>query len=311
MRVFVAGGTGAVGRFLIPALIADGHEVTAGTRSAAKAADLAAAGAKPVVMDGLDRDAVLAAVGDAAPDVVVHQMTSLGTTKDFRRFDQEFAVTNELRTRGTDYLLEAARLAGTRRFVAQSFTGFTNEYSGTPVKTEDDPLNPDPPASARQTLAAIRHVDETVPDAVPEGIVLRYGLFYGHGASNGTLAALRAGKFPLIGDGAGIWSFCEVTDAAAAAAAAVTRGARGIYNIVDDDPAPAAEWVPFLARCVGAEPPQRVSAEVGRELAGEFLVAQMTVARGSSNAKAKRELGWAPRYASWREGFPEWTKWTG
>jgi nucleoside-diphosphate-sugar epimerase len=311
MRVFVAGGTGAVGRFLIPALIADGHEVTASTRSAAKAADLAAAGAKPVVMDGLDRDAVLAAVGDAAPDVVVHQMTSLGTTKDFRRFDQEFAVTNELRTRGTDYLLEAARLAGTRRFVAQSFTGFTNEYSGTPVKTEDDPLNPDPPASARQTLAAIRHVDETVPDAVPEGIVLRYGLFYGHGASNGTLAALRAGKFPLIGDGAGIWSFCEVTDAAAAAAAAVTRGARGIYNIVDDDPAPAAEWVPFLARCVGAEPPQRVSTEVGRELAGEFLVAQMTVARGSSNAKAKRELGWAPRYASWREGFPEWTKWTG
>jgi nucleoside-diphosphate-sugar epimerase len=308
MRVFVAGGTGAIGRYLIPALITDGHEVTASTRSAGKTADLAAAGAKPVVVDGLDRDAVLGAVRDAAPEVVVHQMTSLGTTKDFRRFDEEFAVTNELRTRGTDYLLEAARLAGTRRFIAQSFTGFTNEYSGALVKTEDDPVNPDPPASARKTLAAIRHVDETVPGAVPEGIVLRYGLFYGHGASNGTLSAVRAGKFPLIGDGAGIWSFCEITDAAAATVAAVTRGARGIYNIVDDDPAPAAEWVPFLARCLGVETPQRISPALGRELAGEFLVAQMTVARGSSNAKAKRELGWAPRYASWREGFPEWTK---
>jgi 2-alkyl-3-oxoalkanoate reductase len=311
MRVFVAGGTGAIGRYLIPALIADGHEVTASTRSPAKVVDLAAVGAKPVVVDGLDRDAVLAAVGAVAPEVVLHQMTSLGTTKDFRRFDQEFAVTNELRTRGTNYLLEAARRAGTRRYIAQSFTGFTNEYAGSPVKTEDDPLNPNPPASARQTLAAIRHVDETVPDAVPEGVVLRYGLFYGHGASNGTLGAVRAGKFPLIGDGAGIWSFCEVTDAAAATVAAVTRGAPGIYNIVDDDPAPAAEWVPFLAQCLGVGSPQRISVSLGRELAGEFLVAQMTVARGSSNAKAKRELGWAPRYASWREGFPEWAKQAG
>ncbi|HJY94666.1 MAG TPA: NAD-dependent epimerase/dehydratase family protein, partial [Streptosporangiaceae bacterium] len=218
MRVFVAGGTGAIGRYLIPALIADGHQVTATTRSAGKSADLAAVGAVPVVMDGLDRDAVLAAVQKAEPEVIAHQMTSLGITKDFRRFDQEFAVTNELRTRGTDYLLEAARLAGTRRFIAQSFTGFTNEYAGTPVKTEDDPLNPDPPASARQTLAAIRYVDETVPGGVPEGIVLRFGLFYGHGASNGTLSAVRAGKFPVIGGGTGIWSFCEITDAAAAAA---------------------------------------------------------------------------------------------
>src|SRR5215469_4625071 len=162
MRVFVAGGTGAIGRYLIPALIEDGHQVTASTRSAGKSADLAAAGAAPVVMDGLDRDAILAAVQKAAPEVIVHQMTSLGITKDFRKFDQEFAVTNELRIRGTDHLLEAARLAGTRRFIAQSFTGFTNEYAGAPVKTEDDPINPDPPASARQTLAAIRHVDETV-----------------------------------------------------------------------------------------------------------------------------------------------------
>jgi len=306
MRVFVAGGTGAIGRHLIPALIADGHQVTASTRSAGKSAELAAAGAVPVVMDGLDRDAVLAAVQEAAPEVIAHQMTSLGITKDFRSFDEEFAVTNELRTRGTDYLLEAARLGGTRRLIAQSFTGFTNEYAGTPVKTEDDPLNTDPPASARQTLAAIRHVDETVPGGVPEGIVLRYGLFYGHGAANGTLGAVRAGKLPLIGGGTGIWSFCEITDAAAATAAAVTRGAPGIYNIVDDEPARAAEWVPFLARCLGAEAPQEIPASLGRQLAGEFLTAQMTIARGSSNAKAKRELGWAPRYATWREGFPEW-----
>jgi 2-alkyl-3-oxoalkanoate reductase len=209
MRVFVAGGSGAIGRHLIPALIADGHEVTASTRSTGKSADLAAAGAVPVVMDGLDREAVLAAVRKAAPEVILHQMTSLGITKDFRRFDEEFAVTNELRTRGTDYLLEAARLAGTRRFIAQSFTGFTNQYAGTLVKTEDDPLNPDPPASARQTLAAIRYVDETVPEQAPEGVVLRYGLCYGHGASNGTLSAVQAGRFPVIGGGTGIWSFCE------------------------------------------------------------------------------------------------------
>jgi 2-alkyl-3-oxoalkanoate reductase len=306
MRVFVAGGTGAVGRHLIPALVADGHQVTASTRSPGKSADLAAGGAAPVVMDGLDRDAVLAAVQKAAPEVIVNQMTSLGATKDFRRFDEEFAVTNELRTRGTDYLLEAARLTGSRRFIAQSFTGFTNAYAGSLVKSEDDPLNPDPPASARQAMAAIRHVDETVPGGAPEGIVLRYGLFYGHGASNGTLGAVRAGKFPVIGGGTGIWSFCEVTDAASATRAAVTRGAPGLYNIVDDEPAPAAEWVPFLARCLGAPAPQEIPASLGREVAGEYLTAQMTVGRGSSNAKAKRELGWAPHYTSWREGFPEW-----
>lgn len=308
MRVFVAGGTGAIGRHLIPALIADGHQVSASTRSAGKSAGLAAAGAVPVVMDGLDRDAVLAAVQKAAPEVIVHQMTALSDLKDFSKFDQEFAVTNQLRTRGTDYLLEAARLAGTRRFLAQSFTGFTNEYAGSLVKTEDDPLNPDPPASARQTLAAIRYVEQAVPGRVPEGIVLRYGVLYGHGASDGILAAVRAGQFPVIGGGAGIWSFTEATDAAAATAAAVTRGAPGIYNIVDDEPAPAAEWVPFLARCLGGEAPQEVSASLGRQLAGEFLAAQMTTGRGSSNAKARRELGWAPRYGTWREGFPEWAK---
>ncbi|HEY4465890.1 MAG TPA: NAD(P)-dependent oxidoreductase [Streptosporangiaceae bacterium] len=308
MRVFVAGGTGVIGRHLIPALIADGHQVTASSRSAGKSAGLAAAGAVPVVMDGLDRDAVLAAVQKAAPEVLLHEMTALSDLKDFSKFDQEFAVTNELRTRGMDYLLEAARLAGTRRFIAQSFTGFTNEYAGTPVKTEDDPLNPDPPASARQTLAAIRHVEEAVPGGVPEGIVLRCGVLYGHGASDGILAAVRAGVFPVIGGGTGIWSFTETTDAAAATAAAVTRAAPGIFNVVDDQPVAASEWVPFLARCLGAKAPQEIPAELGLELAGDFLTAQMTTGRGSSNAKAKRELGWAPRFATWREGFPEWAK---
>jgi 2-alkyl-3-oxoalkanoate reductase len=308
MRVFVAGGTGALGRHLIPDLVADGHQVIASTRFPGKSADLAAAGAAAVVMDGLDRDDVLATVQQAAPEVIVNQMTSLGATKNFRKFDEEFAVTNELRTRGTDYLLEAGRLAGTRRFIAQSFTGFTNEYAGTLIKTEDDPPNPDPPASARRAMAAIRHVDETVPGGAPEGIVLRYGLFYGHGASNGTLAAVRSGAFPVIGGGTGIWSFCEITDAAAATRAAVAQGAPGLYNIVDDEPAPAAEWVPFLARCLGAPDPQEVPASLGLELAGEYLTAQMTVGRGSSNAKAKRELGWAPQYASWRDGFGEWAK---
>jgi nucleoside-diphosphate-sugar epimerase len=308
MRVFVAGGTGVIGRHLIPALIADGHQVTASTRSAGGSPGLAAAGAVPVVVDGLDRDTVLAAVQKAAPEVIVHQMTALSDLKDFAKFDQEFAVTNELRTRGTDYLLEAARLAGTRRFIAQSFTGFTNEYAGPLVKTENDPLNPGPPASARQTLAAIRHVEEAVPGGVPEGIVLRYGVLYGHGASEGILAAVRAGMFPVIGGGAGIWSFTETTDAAAAAAAVVTRGAAGLYNVVDDEPAPAAEWVPFLARCLGAGAPREIPAAAGRDLAGEFLTAQMTIARGSSNAKARQELGWAPAYATWREGFPEWAK---
>src|SRR6266700_8093761 len=246
MRVFVAGATGVIGQYLVPSLVAAGHEVTGTTRSTAKAAALQAAGATPVIVDGLDRRAVLDAVKAAQPEVIVHQMTALASMRSFRNPDKEFAVTNELRTRGTDYLLEAAREAGTRRFIAQSFTGFTNEYAGTLVKTEDDPLNPDPPASARQTLAAIRHVDETVPDGVPEGIVLRYGLFYGHGASNGTLSAVRAGKFPVIGGGTGIWSFCEITDAAAATAAAVTRGASGIYNIVDDEPPPVSLWLPYL-----------------------------------------------------------------
>jgi len=308
MRVFVAGATGVIGRFLVPQLIAVGHEVTASTRSGAKAGSLAAAGATPVVVDGLDRAAVLEAVKAAEPEVIVHQMTALTDLRSFRNLDKQFAVTNELRTRGTDYLLEAANMAGTRRFIAQSFTGWDNARSGGPVKTEQDPLDPRPLPGTTQALAAIRHVEEAVPAQVPEGLVLRYGIFYGHGASDQMLQAARKRQLPVIGGGAGIWSFTEITDAAAATGAAVTKGAPGLFNVVDDDPAPAAQWVPYLAECLEAKPPMRVPAWLGRLVGGEMIVEWMTQGRGASNEKAKRELGWIPKYPSWRDGFPVWAK---
>src|SRR6266567_7422157 len=308
MRVFVAGATGVIGQYLVPSLVAAGHEVTGTTRSTAKAAALQAAGATPVIVDGLDRRAVLDAVKVAQPEVIVHQMTALASMRSFRNFDKEFAVTNELRTKGTDYLLEAAQQAGVRRFIAQSFIGWNNARTGGPVKTETDPLDAEPLPATRQSMAAIRHVEETVPGAVPEGLVLRYGMFYGPGASDSMLDVVKKRRMPVVGGGMGIWSFTEVTDAAAATAAAVTRGAAGIYNIVDDDPAPVAQWLPYLSECLGLKPPMRAPAWLGKLLAGELVVALMTQARGSSNAKAKRELGWAPRYPSWRDGFPVWVK---
>ena len=235
-------------------------------------------------------------------------MTALASMRNFRNFDKEFAVTNELRTKGTDYLLEAARQAGTRRFIAQSFIGWNNARTGSLVKTETDPLDPDPLPATRQSMAAIRHIEETVPGAVPEGLVLRYGMFYGPGASDSMLEVVRKRRMPVVGGGTGIWSFIEVTDAAAATAAAVTRGAPGIYNIVDDDPAAVGQWLPYLSECLGVKPPMHAPAWLGQLLAGELVVSLMTEARGSSNAKAKQELGWTPRYPSWRDGFPVWTK---
>src|SRR6516225_6631602 len=308
MRVFVAGATGVIGQYLVPSLVAAGHEVTGTTRSTAKAAALQAAGATPVIVDGLDRRAVLDAVTAAQPEVIVHQMTALASMRNYRHFDKEFAVTNELRVKGTDYLLEAARQAGTRRFIAQSFTGWNNARTGGPVKTEDDPLDPDPVPATRRSMAAIRHVEETVPGAVPEGLVLRYGPFYGHGASESMLDVVRKRQMPVIGGGTGIWSFTEVTAAATATAAAVSRGAPGVYNVVDDDPAAVREWLPYLSQCLGVKPPMRAPAWLGRLLAGELVVSLMTQARGSSNEKAKRDLGWAPGYGSWRDGFPAWVK---
>ncbi|HTU75030.1 MAG TPA: NAD(P)-dependent oxidoreductase [Trebonia sp.] len=306
MRVFVTGATGALGRHLVPGLVGAGHHVTATTRAPGRVAQLRAAGAEPVVVDGLDREAVIAAVRAAAAEVIVHQMTALAGMGAPRHLDREFAATNELRTRGTDNLLAAAAAAGTRRVIAQSFTGWPNERSGDPVKTEDDPLDTRPVPSAGQTLAAIRHVEAAVPAGVPEGIVLRYGSFYGPGASAALLEAVRKRQLPVIGGGTGIWSFIEVTDAAAATLAAVDRGAPGVYNVVDSDPAPVAAWLPWLARAAGARPPLRVPAWLARPLAGELVVAWMTSGRGSSNEKAQKGLGWQPRYASWREGFRAW-----
>jgi nucleoside-diphosphate-sugar epimerase len=306
MRVFVTGATGALGQHLVPGLVAAGHEVTATTRTPGKAGQLRAAGATPAVVDGLDRAAVLAAVRAAAPEVIVHQMTALADMRSLRNTDRVFAVTNELRTRGTDNLLAAAAEAGTRRVIAQSYTGWTNERSGGPVKTEDDPFDSRLVPSAVRTLAAIKHVETTVPLQVPEGIVLRYGSFYGPGASQVLLDVLRKRMLPVIGGGTGIWSFIEITDAAAATIAAVAGGAPGIYNVVDSDPAPVTDWLPYLARVAGAKPPLHVPAWLGRLLAGEFVVTQMTTARGSSNEKARKSLGWEPRYASWREGFRDW-----
>jgi nucleoside-diphosphate-sugar epimerase len=306
MRVFVTGATGAVGQHLVPQLVEAGHKVTATTRTPGKAGQLRQAGAEPVVLDGLDRAAVIAAVRAAAPEVIVHQMTALASMRSLRDPDQLFAATNELRTRGTDNLLAAAAEAGTRRVIAQSYTGWPNERSGGTVKTEEDTLDPRPVPSAERTLAAIRHVEETVPRMAPEGIVLRYGSFYGPGASDVLLEAVRKRRLPVIGGGTGIWSFIEITDAAAATVAAVGRGAPGIYNVVDSDPAPVAEWLPFLAGVAGAKPPLRLPGWLGRPLAGPFVMAQMTSVRGSSNAKARTVLGWEPRYASWREGFRAW-----
>jgi nucleoside-diphosphate-sugar epimerase len=287
-------------------LVAAGREVTATTRTPGNLAQLREAGAEPVVVDGLDREAVIAAVRAAAPEVIVHQMTALAGMRSLRKPDQVFAATNELRTRGTDNLLAAAAQAGTRRVIAQS-NDRAYERSGGPVKTEEDPLASRPPSpSSARSLAAIKHVDETVPLAAPEGIVLRYGAFYGPGASELLLDAVRKRQVPVIGGGTGISSFIEITDAAAATLAAVEGGAPGAYNVVDSDPAPVAEWLPYLAKVAGAKPPLRVPAWLVRLLAGEFVVALMTSARGSSNEKARKELGWEPRYPSWREGFRAW-----
>jgi len=233
-------------------------------------------------------------------------MTALAGMRSLRNPDKQFAATNALRTRGTDNLLAAAARAGTRRVIAQSYAGAGPDRRSGPLKTEEDPSDLLPIRSAVQGPAAIAYVDKTVPLEAPEGIVLRYGGFYGPGASDFLLEMLRKRQVPVIGGGTGVWSFIEITDAAAATIAAVGQGAPGLYNVVDDDPAPVAEWLPYLAKVAGAKPPLRLPAWLGRLLAGEFVVAQMTTSRGYSNEKAKKELGWEPRYASWREGFRAW-----
>lgn len=304
MRIFLAGAAGAVGRRLVPMLVAAGHEVVGTTRSAARVPEVAALGAEPVVLDALDAAAVRDAVAAAAPEVLVHQLTALSGPIDLRHFERTFAATNRLRTEGTDNLLAAARAAGVRLVVAQSFAGWPADRTGGPVATEDAPFDPDP--AAPQTLAAIRHL-ETAVAAYP-GIVLRYGGFYGPGTSlagdGGEVGALlRKRAFPLVGGGTGVWSFCHVTDAASATVVAIGRGTPGTYAVCDDEPAPVAEWLPVLAARLGAPRPLRVPAWLVRPLLGAQGTLMMTASRGASNAKAKRELGWTPAYPSWREGF--------
>ncbi len=308
MRVFVAGATGAIGKQLVPRLVEAGHEVHGMTRSESKQAMLHELGAVPVVADALDPDQVAEAVGRARPDVIVHELTAIGEL-DMRHFDRDFAPTNRLRTEGTDHLLSAGQAVGVRRFVAQGICGYgAYARTGGPIKTEEDPLDPSPAREMRETIAAIRHLEEAVLGARwTEGIVLRYGAFYGPGTSLAPGAEqsemVRTRKFPLVGDGGGVWSFIHVADAAEATVAAIEHGSRGVYNVVDDDPAPVAEWLPALAQELGAKKPMRVPRFVGRLFAGEAGAVMMTELRGASNAKAKRELAWYPAHPSWREGF--------
>jgi 2-alkyl-3-oxoalkanoate reductase len=307
MKVFVAGAAGALGTRLVPMLVNGGHEVVAMTRSPGKADALRALGAEPVVADGLDRGAVMQAVMRAEPEVVIHQMTALANVKSLKKFDDDFALTNRLRTEGIDHLVEAARAAGARRFIAQSYGNWNYEPTGSGLKSEDDPLTANPPANQRRSLEAIRHLERTVLESGLEGIALRYANFYGPGNAIGRggqfVEMVAKRRFPIVGDGAGVWSFIHIDDAAAATVAAMERAAPGIYNVVDDRPAPVSEWLPGLADAIGAKPPRRVPVWVGRLAVGEVGVSMMTKMRGTSNAKAKRELGWSPRYPTWREGF--------
>jgi nucleoside-diphosphate-sugar epimerase len=308
MRVFVAGATGAIGKQLVPRLVAAGHEVHGMTRSESKQAMLSELGAVPVVADALDPDQVAEAVGRAKPDVIVHQLTAIGAV-DLRHFDRSFALTNRLRTEATEHLLSAGQAVGVQRFVAQG-VGAYGAYArtGGPIKTEADPLDTTPAQEMRETMAAIRYLEDAVLGARwTEGIVLRYGVFYGPGTSlapgEEQFELVRKRKFPLVGDGGAVWSFIHVADAAEATVAAVGHGSRGAYNVVDDDPAPVAEWLPALAQQLDARKPMRVPRFVGRLFAGEAGVVMMTELRGASNAKAKRELAWRPAHPSWREGL--------
>jgi nucleoside-diphosphate-sugar epimerase len=307
MRVFVAGATGAIGRELVPQLVAAGHEVHGMTRSESKRELLRDLGAVPVVADALDPDQVAAAVAHAKPDAIVHELTALGAL-DIRRMEESFAETNELRTRGTDYLLSAGRAAGVEKFIAQShIVAYPRE--GEPVKSEDQGLyDPHAVGGMRTNTEAMRYLEDAVLGADwTEGIVLRYGWFYGPetslGAGGEQVQAVREHKLPLIGDGAGIWSFIHIADAAEATAAAVEHGTRGVYNVVDDDPAPVAEWLPEMAQELGAKKPMRVPRFIGRLFAGKEAVVMMTEITGASNEKAKRELGWRPGHPSWRGEF--------
>ena len=311
MKVLVAGATGALGKQLVPRLVARGHEVVGTTRSESKRQAIFELGATPAVADALDAEQVARVVAEAEPEVIVHELTALSGDFDLRHFERTFAETNRLRTEATDHLLAAGRAVGVKRFVAQSYAGWPAERTGGPVKNEDDPLDHTPPESVRSTLEAILYLESAVIGAGwTEGVVLRYGGFYGPGTSLGPdggqmTEAVRQRKFPVVGNGAGVWSFIHIEDAADATVAAIEHGRRGIYNIVDDEPAPVREWLPAAAATFGGRKPMRVPRWLGRIVAGEAAVVMMDEVRGASNAKAKRELGWKPRYTSWRQGFAD------
>jgi nucleoside-diphosphate-sugar epimerase len=302
MRVFVAGASGAIGTRLVPQLIDRGHEVIGTSRSSGGAERVQALGAEPVVVDLLDAPAVRKAVLEAAPDAIVHQATALAEASFSRHLDRTFAETNRLRREGTDALLAAAREAGVRRFVAQSYANLRYAREGGPVKTEDDPLDATPPAGMTETAAAMTYLDEAVTNA--GGIALRYGSFYGAG-NDGLVIPVRKRQFPIVADGGGVSSFVHLDDAASATALAVEHDGPAIYNIVDNVPAPVRDWLPVLADALGAKPPRHFPVWLARLFAGEAGVALGTDARGASNAKARRELGWTLRYPSWRQGFAE------
>jgi nucleoside-diphosphate-sugar epimerase len=310
MRVFVAGATGLIGKVLVSKLVENGFEVVALVRAPQKAKVIAEMGAKVTIADALNKEELTEAIRKAEPEVIIHQLTAISGFSNLKRLDEGFVQTNRLRTEATDTMLAAARLVGARRFIAQSFCGWPFAREGGPVKNEADPLDPNPPGSFSRTLAAIRYLEDAVRKAEDlKALALRYGAFYGPGtaiAKDGSVVELiRKRRMPVIGTGAGVWSFIHINDVARATVTAVTHGEPGIYNVVDDEPAPVSTWLPALAKAVGARRPCRVPVWLGRLLIGDGGVSMMTQIRGGSNAKAKRELGWQPIYPSWRRGFVE------
>jgi nucleoside-diphosphate-sugar epimerase len=305
MRIFVAGGSGVLGRRLVPLLVARGHEVVASTTSASKLELVQKLGAEGVVMAGLDADAVRKAVVAARPDAIAHEMTAISFAHagkpDIKHPDRWFAGTNRLRTEGTDNLLAAARAAGVTRIVAQGYASWNGDPAGPPVQTEETTLNLMPGTASEAGLRALQHVENRVLDA--GGAALRYGALYGPGATDDQVELIRKRQYPVIGDGGGYSSWIHLDDAASATALAIERGVDGVFNVVDEEPAPARDWLPYLAECAGAKPPMRVPVWLARLLAGDQAVVMMTEGRAFSNAKAKRELGWELKYPSWRQGF--------
>ena len=321
MKILIAGASGAIGRSLVPLLVRAGHDVVGVVQRPRSAEVVRAMGAEPRIADVLDAAAVLSCLREVRPEVVIHQATAIPPNLDMRRFDRDFALTNLLRTEGTRNLLAAAADVGTKQFIAQSFAGWTYGRTSnggktikTPrtakLKTEDDPLDSNPPKKMRATLDALKALERAVlSESRITGTVLRYGGFYGPHTSiakdGAVVQALRRRKLPMVGDGAGVWSFVQIDDAATATAAAVESGRGGVFNVVDDEPAPVSEWLSFLAHCAHAQPPKQVPAWLAGMLAGEHVVAMMNEIRGVSNEKIKHDLGWTPRWPTWREGFRE------